>query len=79
MHVKVTSKWTSASMDSLLSLSSRAFKDVKLSKCNYNAKRYLRRLGLGCESIHVCKWDYALFWKENARMETVPFVKLVGG
>ena len=59
-------------MELLLSLLSRAFKDVKLPKYYYQAKRYLRQLSLGYESIHVCKWDCAFFWKVNARMDACP-------
>ena len=72
MRVKVTSKWTNTLIDLLLSLLNRAFKDIKLPKSNSEAKKYLRRLSLGYESIQVCKWDYALFLKENAEMKTCP-------
>ncbi|TYK09467.1 CACTA en-spm transposon protein [Cucumis melo var. makuwa] len=30
----------------------------------YEAKRKLRALGLGYETIHACKYDYVLYWKE---------------
>ncbi|KAL3629961.1 hypothetical protein CASFOL_026273 [Castilleja foliolosa] len=29
-------------------------------------------LGLGYECIHACKYDCALFWKENEKLETCP-------
>ena len=32
----------------------------------------MSKLGLGYESIHVCKNDCALFWKENASKEICP-------
>ncbi|KAF7115061.1 hypothetical protein RHSIM_RhsimUnG0068500 [Rhododendron simsii] len=36
------------------------------------AKKLLRDLGLGYECIDVCKYDCALFWKENADLENCP-------
>ena len=38
----------------------------------YNAKKMLRDLGLGYESIHACKHDCTLFWKEHAGAEKCP-------
>ncbi|KAJ0492169.1 putative Transposase-associated domain-containing protein [Helianthus annuus] len=72
MNVKVTCKMTNVSMDMILNLFSRAFKDANLPKNHYEAKKYLRTLGLGYESIHACKHDCALFWKENANLQTCP-------
>ncbi|XP_062080954.1 uncharacterized protein LOC133785754 [Humulus lupulus] len=44
----------------------------KIPKSHYAAKRLMRKLGLGYESIHVCKHDCALFWKENAGKHKCP-------
>ncbi|KAF7154758.1 hypothetical protein RHSIM_Rhsim01G0183600 [Rhododendron simsii] len=38
----------------------------------YDAKKFLRDLGLGHIPIHACKYDYSLFWKENANLENCP-------
>ena len=38
----------------------------------YDAKKFLRDLGLGYETIHSCKNDCALFWKESANLEKCP-------
>ena len=35
----------------------------------------MRAIGLGYESIHVRKYDCALFWKENAAYEAYPICK----
>ncbi|KAK9053298.1 hypothetical protein SSX86_029931 [Deinandra increscens subsp. villosa] len=75
MNVKVTCKMTNVSMDMILNLFSRAFKDANLPKNNYEAKKYLRTLGLGYESIHACKNDCALFWKENEKLQICPVCK----
>ena len=75
MHVKVTCKISNIAMDMMLQLLNEAFKMEILPKNHYEAKQYLRSLGLGYESIHVCKNDYALFWKENADMQLCPICK----
>lgn len=72
MNVKVTCKMTNVAMDMILNLFSRAYKEVNLPKNYHEAKKYLHTLGLGCESIHVCKFDCALFWKENANLQNCP-------
>ncbi|XP_058207294.1 uncharacterized protein LOC131320577 [Rhododendron vialii] len=38
----------------------------------YDAKKFLRDLGLEYIPIHACKYDCALFWKENANLENCP-------
>ncbi|KAK1431789.1 hypothetical protein QVD17_08446 [Tagetes erecta] len=63
---------TNVAMDMILNLFSRAYKDANLPKNHYEAKKYLRTLGLGYESIHACKHDCALFWKENAELQKCP-------
>ncbi|XP_026437833.1 uncharacterized protein LOC113336056 [Papaver somniferum] len=35
----------------------------------YEAKKLLRNLGLGYTVIHACRYDCALFWKENENLE----------
>nr|KAJ0192256.1 hypothetical protein LSAT_V11C800438740 [Lactuca sativa] len=52
-HVKVTCKMTNVSMDMILKLLSEAFMDTIIPKTHYEAKKYLRTLGLGYESIHA--------------------------
>ncbi|KAL0558956.1 hypothetical protein IC582_003545 [Cucumis melo] len=38
----------------------------------YEAKRKLRDLGLGYETIHACKYDCVLYWKEFADLQHCP-------
>ncbi|KAA0050361.1 uncharacterized protein E6C27_scaffold88G00930 [Cucumis melo var. makuwa] len=38
----------------------------------YEAKRKLRDLGLGYETIHACKYDFVLYWKEFADLQHCP-------
>ncbi|XP_062112702.1 uncharacterized protein LOC133823866 [Humulus lupulus] len=65
--------WSNKSFDLLLDLLSKAFpKDNKIPRSYYDAKKMLRDLGLGYETIHVCEYDCALFWKENKKAERCP-------
>ncbi|XP_062114583.1 uncharacterized protein LOC133825688 [Humulus lupulus] len=73
MHIKVMCGWSNKSFDLLLDLLSKAFpKDNKIPRSYYDAKKMLRDLGLGYETIHVCEYDCALFWKENKNSERCP-------
>ncbi|XP_076910615.1 uncharacterized protein LOC143568318 [Bidens hawaiensis] len=72
MNVKLTYKMTNVSMDMILNLFSRGYKDANLPRNHYEAKKYLRTLGLGYESIDACKHDCALFWKEYAELQNCP-------
>ncbi|KAA0060503.1 uncharacterized protein E5676_scaffold119G001090 [Cucumis melo var. makuwa] len=42
---------------------------IKLPVSYYEAKKRLCDLGMGYESIHVCKFDCALFWKDYASLD----------
>ena len=67
MHLKVMHKWTNRSFDMLCELLNISYPEGnKVPDSYYDAKRKLQDIGLGYESIHVCKYDCALFWKENA-------------
>nr|XP_043611316.1 uncharacterized protein LOC122582917 [Erigeron canadensis] len=72
MNVKVTCNMTNVTMDRILDLFSRAFKDANFPKNHYQAKKYLCTLGLGYQSIHACKYDCALFWEENKDLQSCP-------
>ncbi|XP_028105361.1 uncharacterized protein LOC114304400 [Camellia sinensis] len=74
LHVKVYNKWSNKSFDMVM----QVFKDI-LPECDptvpwtlYDAKKFLRDLGLGYETIHSCKNDCVLFWKESANLEKWP-------
>ena len=44
-------------------------KEIVLPESHYKKKMKLHNLGLGYESIHVCKYDRALFCKENVDLK----------
>jgi rubrerythrin len=76
LHLKVINKWTDTSFTQLLELLRVAFpKENRIPSSNYEAKKKMRKIGLGYENIHACKNDCALFWKENANAENCPVCK----
>ncbi|XP_052624731.1 uncharacterized protein LOC128132267 [Lactuca sativa] len=76
MHMKVNNKWTDSSFDQLIELLHSAFPpDNKVPRSYYLAKKKLKKLGLGYESIHVCKNDCFLFWKEHKSLQVCPICK----
>ncbi|XP_071714749.1 uncharacterized protein [Rutidosis leptorrhynchoides] len=72
MHVKVANKWSNTSFDQLLALLNSAFPHAKIPSSHYESKKTMRKIGLGYESIHVCKNDCCLFWKENENKDRCP-------
>ena len=71
--MKVMNKWTDSSFDQLLEFLRSAFpKDNKFLSSHYEAKKIMKKIGLGYESIHVCKNDCCLFWKENKDLQSCP-------
>ncbi|XP_023772644.2 uncharacterized protein LOC111921298 [Lactuca sativa] len=67
--------WTNSSFDQLVELLRAAFLKSKIPASHYEAKKKLRKIGLGYQSIHTCKNDCALFWKENGSMQNCPICK----
>ncbi|KAM6575504.1 hypothetical protein CsatA_023831 [Cannabis sativa] len=73
MHCKVLNRWSNHSFDMLLSILIDLFPEgTKLPKWHYESKMRLRNLGLGYDSIDVCKYNCAIFWKENEKKEFCP-------
>ncbi|TYK11884.1 uncharacterized protein E5676_scaffold177G00390 [Cucumis melo var. makuwa] len=71
MHVKVLNGWSNKSFDMLLELLRAAFPmcNSTIPSSFYEAKRKLRDLGLGYETIHACKYDCVFYWKEFADLQ----------
>ncbi|XP_060672748.1 uncharacterized protein LOC125422037 [Ziziphus jujuba] len=73
MHIKALNHWSNKSFSMLLELLKEALPEgTKLPKSYYKAKCTLHAIGLGYETIHACKWDCALFWKESAELDKCP-------
>ncbi|XP_060968720.1 uncharacterized protein LOC133036222 [Cannabis sativa] len=59
--------------EELLKLLKFAFpKENNIPATYYEAKKRLKKLGLGYDSIHVCLYNCCLFYKENASKEACP-------
>ncbi|KAK9193548.1 hypothetical protein WN944_004245 [Citrus x changshan-huyou] len=72
MHIKVLNRWSNKSFD-MLQILEKAFPAcANILASHYDAKNMLRDLGLGYETIHVCKYDCALFWKEYEGRDHCP-------
>lgn len=72
-HLKVSGKWTNKSFDMLMGVLLELLPEGNLvPKSIYEAKKFLRDLGLGYETIHACQHDGALFWKDNSTLEQCP-------
>ncbi|XP_062076859.1 uncharacterized protein LOC133781794 [Humulus lupulus] len=66
MHIKVLNKLSNKAFDMILNIFREVLpNDHKIPSSHYEAKRMLRKLGLGYETIHVCENDCTLFWKEH--------------
>ena len=63
MNVKVLNGWSNKSFDMLLELLRAAFPmcSSTIPSSFYEAKQKLCDLGLGYETIHVCKYDCVLY------------------
>ena len=73
MHLKVKHKWTNISFDDLLELLRSSHPEGnKVPSSHYVAKKTLKKIGLGYDSIHVCKNDCALFYKDNIKLQNCP-------
>ncbi|TYK08760.1 NBS-LRR type resistance protein [Cucumis melo var. makuwa] len=74
MHLKVLNGWSNKSFDMLLELLRAAFPmcNSTIPSSFYEAKRKLCDLGLGYETIHACKYDCVLYWKEFADLQHCP-------
>jgi hypothetical protein len=59
----------------LLALLSNAFPSSNIPNSCEEARKYIRELGQGYESIHVCKNNYVLFWGDHEELQAHPKCK----
>ena len=70
LHLKTINLWSNKSFDMLLQLIKGALPAKNtLPNSHYEAKKYMRDIGLGYIPIHACKNDCMLFWKETEKEE----------
>ena len=73
LHIKVINRMTNKSIDMILELLAQMLPvGSELPKSYYEAKKMLRDLGMGYESIHACKFDCVLFRAEYESLEHCP-------
>ncbi|XP_026429861.1 uncharacterized protein LOC113326328 [Papaver somniferum] len=73
MHIKIMNHMNKKSFQMILDLIKAALPEGEtLPNTYYEAKKLLRNLGLGYTVIHACRYDCALFWKENENLEMCP-------
>jgi hypothetical protein len=73
LHIKVYNRIPNSGFDAILELLSSSLKNVTgLPKPYNDLKSLLRKPGFGYESIHVCKYDCALFWKDHEEDDHCP-------
>ncbi|CAN1289729.1 hypothetical protein LINPERPRIM_LOCUS20410 [Linum perenne] len=77
LHLKVYNKWSNKSFDMLLKLLKDILPEGNLVPSSYyEEKKMLRSIGLGYTAIHACRYDCALYWKENELLEACPICKM---
>jgi len=68
LHVKSYCRITNSAFSMFLEVLSEAFPQFNTVPKSYDeAKKMLRELGLGYESIHACPNNYVLFWKTHKK------------
>ncbi|XP_024023057.1 uncharacterized protein LOC112092090 [Morus notabilis] len=73
LHIKVLNQWSNKSFDMLLKLLREAFPEgSRIPKSYYEAKRMMRKLGLGYKTIHVCPKECVLYYKEYKDLKDCP-------
>ncbi|XP_042974803.1 uncharacterized protein LOC122306440 [Carya illinoinensis] len=72
LHIKTVGGWIVKSFDMIIKLLQAAFPQAHFPT-SYNEARQLQRgLGFSYKKIHVCPYDCALFWKDNAEKDECP-------
>ena len=74
LHMKSFYRISNTAFSAILKLLGKAFPAINTVPKSYDdAKKLLRRLGLGYESIHVCLNNCVLFRKQYAELDHCPF------
>ncbi|GKC00963.1 CACTA transposable element, partial [Tanacetum coccineum] len=72
-HIKVFHKMTDTCFDDTMEFLIKCFpKGAKVPKSHYEAKKSMKKVGLGYESIHACVNDCCLFWEKNKDLHYCP-------
>jgi len=72
--IKCMGSWSNISFSMLLEFVNELMHpDASLPKDIYEAKKYLRDLGLEYEKISACRKGCMLFWRENEKLDKCTF------
>ncbi|XP_071709379.1 uncharacterized protein [Rutidosis leptorrhynchoides] len=72
-HIKVLNKWTDTSFDQFLELLIQSHPpNNTIPKSFYETKKWMRKIALGYQTIHACKNECCLFYKEYQDLENCP-------
>jgi len=72
--IKYMGSWSNTSFSMLLEfINELMHPNVSLPKDTYEAKKYLRDLGLEYEKISACRNSCMLFWRENEKLDKCTF------
>ena len=72
LHIKTYTIMTNKTFNMLCQLLNTALPKVDFPKSYADAKRALSHLGLGYQTIHVCKYDCILYWGDYANSTHCP-------
>ncbi|XXG59043.1 hypothetical protein AAC387_Pa04g1191 [Persea americana] len=73
LHVKVLNNLSNKAFNMVMMIMKDVIPESEMVPSSlYEAKKFLRELGLGYKSIHACKNDCVLFRKENENLENCP-------
>jgi hypothetical protein len=75
LYVKSRYRIRNAGFSIMMELNSQGYPESQLPKSYDECKKYLRKLGLGVENIHVCKNNCVLFRKRYADLNVCPICK----
>jgi len=72
LHIKSYNRVTNRAFNQFVELISVAFPHADIPKSYTEAKNVLSEVGLGYKTIHVCKFDCALFWGQHSNKSHCP-------
>jgi len=73
LHIKLLGGWSDRSMNLLLDLLNDALPEgSNLPRNFHEAKKLVKSIGVGYNSIHACPNDCVLYWKENVDLNECP-------
>jgi hypothetical protein len=76
LHIKLFGGWSNRSINMLLDLLNDALEGSTLPKIFQEAKKLVKTIGIGYNSIHACENDCILYCKGNVDLNSCPKCKV---